>query len=333
MMIGRISMAAALAVAVAIAGGCGDDDAAAPGGNPSCTGPADELPEDLACTGLYADFATKAISPKARPYAPAVAFWSDGLDKDRYIQIPDGQTIDITAADDWKFPVGTKVWKDIHKGPKKIETRYFLKLPDQTWTQTTYVWTEDGSKAVAGPGQDVMVDGQKYHIPSTSECGECHKGRRDRMLGFEAISLGQPGATGLTLDVLAKENKLSPAPARTTVTVAEPALAALHVNCGITCHNNNSGATAYSTNLRMRLGFEEVATKPVDQWEVFGSLVNANTTSPGREGKRIVPGKPEESALIEAINHRGPGQMPPLATTVVDTKMVDTVSNWVKGLH
>ena len=332
MMIGRTSIVATLAVAIAIAAGCSSsDDAAAANGN--CNNAPDQIPDDLACTGLYADFNAKTIAPTARPYAPAVPFWSDGLDKDRYLQLPEGQTIDTSAPDDWKFPVGTKVWKDIHKGPKKIETRYFTKLPDQTWIAGAYVWSEDGTKAIAGAGQDITVDGQPYHIPTTAECSECHKGRKDRMLGLEAISLGQPGATGLTLAVLAQENKLTPPPSRTTVDVKEPALGLLHVNCGITCHNTNSGSTAYSTNLHMRLGFDEIATKPITEWDIYKNTVGADTTSPAREGKRIVAGKPEESALVSAMNHRGEGQMPPIATRVVDQKSVDTISAWIKGLH
>jgi hypothetical protein len=333
MMIGRQTMVAALAVAVAIAAGCSssDDDKANPNGN--CNNAPDEIPDDLACTGLYADFNAKTIAPANRPYTPAVPFWSDGLDKDRYVFIPDGQKIDNSNPDAWVFPVGTKVWKDIHKGPKKVETRYFVKLPDSSWTQGTYVWSDDGLTAKTGAGKDLMIDGEPYHVPTTAECGDCHHGRKDRMLGLEAISLGQPSAQGLTLAMLAQEGKFTVPPSRTTVDVKEPALAILHVNCGITCHNDFQGSTAYGTNLHMRLGFDEIATKPVTEWDVFKNTVNVDTTSPAREGKRIVPGKPEASALVQAINHRGDGQMPPIATKKVDQQSVDTISNWIKGLH
>lgn len=325
-------MVVAMAAAVSIAGACSSSDDAN-GANGNCNNAPDEIPEDLACTGLYSDYATKTIAPTARPYAPAVPFWSDGLDKDRYIFLPEGQTIDATNPDDWKFPVGTKIWKDIHKGPKKVETRYFTKLPDQSWIQGSYVWSDDGMTATSGAGRDITIDGQPYHVPTTAECGDCHHGRKDRMLGFEAISLGQPGATGLNLQALTAENKLVPPLPRTDVKVSEPALAILHVNCGITCHNDYAGATAFSTKLHMRLGFDEIANKPVTEWDVFKNTVNVDTTSPGRDGKRIAPGDPEASALVQAINHRGEGQMPPLATNVVDQKSVDIISTWIKGLH
>lgn len=199
--------------------------------NGNCgAGATDEIPTDIVCTGLYTDITTKTIAPTARRYAPAVAFWSDGLEKDRYIQIPDGQTIDDSAPDDWRFPIGTKVWKDIHNGATKLETRF-------------------------------------------------------------------------------------------------------HVNCRITCHNSNPGSIAYTTELHMRLGFDEVSTKPAEQWEVYTTLVNVETTSPGREGTRVVLGKPEESALIEAMGKRGDGQMPPIATKIVDANSVATVRSWIKGLH
>lgn len=314
------------------AAGCSSSDDTATN-KYTCTNPPDQVPEDIACTGLYADYATKTLAAGIRPYAPGVPFWSDGLDKDRYIQLPEGKTIDISAPDDWKFPVGTKVWKEIRKGAKKIETRYYTKLPDESWLPGAYVWSDDGAKATSGAGKDITFEGQPYHIPTTAQCGDCHHGRKERMLGFEAVSLGLPTATGLTLPVLAQENKLTPPPSRTTVTVAEPALAILHVNCGITCHNDNAGATAYSTNLHMRLGFDEIAAKPVTEWDVFKSTVNVDTRSPARQGKRISPGKPEESTLIQAMSMRGDGQMPPLATKVVDQQSVDVVSAWIRTLH
>jgi hypothetical protein len=328
---GRLAIVAALAAAIATA--CSSSDEAK-SGNGNCGAPSmEEIPDDLACTGLYSDFKTKAIAPTARPYGPAVPFWSDGLDKDRYISLPPGTKIDDSNPDDWKFPVGTKLWKDMHKGATKVETRYFTKVSEDTWLKGSYVWAADGQSAKNQPGADVMVEGQPYHVPTTLDCDSCHHGRKDRILGFEAISLGQAGATGLTLAQLNTEGVLQPPPSRTTVTLPDPALGILHANCGITCHNDNSGATAYQTKLHFRLGFDEVP-KPVEQWDLWATAVNQKTTSPGRAGDlRIDPGKPESSEVIKAMSLRGDGQMPPIATKVVDQKSVDTITAWIKTLH
>ena len=61
------------------------------GSAPIVCGPqTDDAPTELACTGLYADFETGAVAKTARPYAPAVSLWSDGYEKSRWIELPDG---------------------------------------------------------------------------------------------------------------------------------------------------------------------------------------------------------------------------------------------------
>jgi glucose/arabinose dehydrogenase len=46
----------------------------------------------------------------------------------------------------------------------------------------------------------------------------------------------------------------------------------------------------------------------------------------------VAPGDPERSVLLQRLMRRGPGQMPPLATNVVDEQAIDLVRDWIKGL-
>src|SRR5262249_28271401 len=156
-----------------------DDAEGAPAALTSCGSNTDEVPQELSCTGLYADFTKKAVAPNARAYAPAVPLWSDGYEKDRFIMLPDGAKIDATNIDDWRFPVGTKAWKEFRHGAHKIETRFFWKAKDDHWLSASYVWSEDGTKATRGDGTDLTVDGKPYHVPKTTECDQCHRGRKD----------------------------------------------------------------------------------------------------------------------------------------------------------
>jgi len=297
-------------------------------------------PADLACTGLYADAGSKTLSPRVRPFAPAVAFWSDGADKQRFIDLPDGATIDTTSMDEWRFPVGTKVWKEFRFGGRLVETRYFHKVRADRWLQAAYVWSADGASAKKTDGADLDVGGTPYHVPKTSECNDCHRGRKDKLLGFEAISLAQPGATGLTLAVLAAEQRLSAPPAQTSVTLADDATgvssrahAWLHVNCGTSCHTGTSLGTGYGTGLRLRLGWDEVTTKPPSEWELVRSTLDAPVRSPKWAGEaRVVPGDPAASTLYRLLAQRGAEQMPPIATQVVDDGGRSAVEAWIRAL-
>ncbi|MBX3192641.1 MAG: hypothetical protein KF819_36995 [Labilithrix sp.] len=331
-----------LAIAGALVFACDrSEEAVAPAESDVVAGcePSDGAPSDLRCTGLYADFASKTLSPRARPFAPAVAFWSDGADKQRFIDLPDGAPIDTTSMDEWRFPVGTKVWKEFRVSGTLVETRFFHKVRDDRWVHAAYVWSPDGSSATKSDGVDVDVGGVKYHVPKSSECSDCHKGKKDKLLGFEAISLGQPGASGLTLAALAAEGRLSAPPATTSVAIADdgtkraPALAWLHVNCGTSCHTGTTLGTAYGTGLRLKIGFEEIATKPPATWDIVTSTVGVAVKSPKWSGEtRIVAGDASSSLLLRLLAQRGGEQMPPIATKLVDDAGKSAVEVWIAAM-
>ncbi len=311
---------------LAVLAGCSKSSA------PVCGPATDQPPDDLACTGLYSDFDAKTIAEGAREYAPAVALWSDGAEKTRWIQLPAGQTIDATDPDEWKFPAGTKVWKEFRSASRKIETRLLWKTQADHWVLAAYVWSDDGSSAHRGEGATPTVDGRPYHVPSQDECIGCHKGRTDVLLGFEAISLAQPAATGLTLAVLAQENRITPPPAKTAITL-DPGLAELHVNCGVSCHNATSAATRHDSNLRLRVSSNEAANVPVAQWDVYTTTVNVPAKLPLWSGAPIVvPGDPNKSILVSAMTSTDTtGKMPPIARDV-DVAGVMSVEAWIRTL-
>jgi mono/diheme cytochrome c family protein len=167
-------------------------------------------------------------------------------------------------------------------------------------------------------------------VPSAIECNDCHKGRKDILLGFEAISLAQPAATGLTLAALAQENRLAPPPAKTSLTV-DPGLGVLHVNCGVSCHNATPGANGKDSTLRLRIGFDEASSKPVASWQMMATMVNVPATLPAWSGgPRLAPGAPEKSVLVTTMKARGTGQMPP-STQELDFAGIAAVEGFVRG--
>jgi len=51
-----------------------------------------------------------------------------------------------------------------------------------------------------------------------------------------------------------------------------------------------------------------------------------------KDAKLIAPGRPETSVLLYRAGCRGPGQMPPLATSLVDEPAVEMLREWVRGM-
>lgn len=324
---------------------CGllDDEPSAPLVLPASCAADTLLPSsELVCTGLYADIAAKVTAPGVLPYAPAVPLWSDGAEKQRWISLPPAGVIDNTTPTEWIFPTGTKVWKEFSKEGRRVETRLWQKVHERYWVDGTYLWNEDESAATLFMGGDIaLADGATYHVPTQDECQKCHRGRTDRILGFDQVLLGLPGAAGLTLDTLVQQGKLSVPPASTNLTIgddgtgaAAPALAWLHVNCGTTCHNSNSSSTAYSAGMLLRLDPMLLDGRPVGGFDQLTTTVGVATQTPDWIGMiRIVPGAPEQSLLYQLISHRGAGmQMPPIATSVVDDADDALVESWIAAM-
>ena len=50
------------------------------------------------------------------------------------------------------------------------------------------------------------------------------------------------------------------------------------------------------------------------------------------DAKLVAPGAPERSLVLQRIARRGRGQMPQLATSLVDDQAVALFTEWIKGL-
>ena len=108
-------------------------------------------PPKLSDTGLYKDAAVRAIAAGVRPYSPQYPLWADGASKLRWVSLPKGRTIDATDRDAWRFPVGTRFWKEFSFSGQKVETRYIEKTGKDTWIFATYALDDQQREATLAP--------------------------------------------------------------------------------------------------------------------------------------------------------------------------------------
>jgi hypothetical protein len=306
----------------------------------------DGIPDDLECVGLYSDIKTKKVAPDVQSFVPAVPLWSDGADKSRWIRLPPDTKIDNSDPKAWKFPVGTRFFKEFsypETGP--IETRLFLKERDGFWRATAYIWNEDHSSALrddAGKDVDGPAAG-KHHVPSSRECEACHGSREHATLGFEEVSLGTEGAEGLTLATLVEKDLLTDMPQSLELKVgddgsgkSEEIVRWLHINCGMSCHNDDENSEAYSTGLRLKLDPSQLDGRPTNEFSAIKSTVGVMAhTVQWADQLRIVAGDPENSLLYKLVSSRGGGknrQMPPIASLRTDPEHVQMIYDWIKGM-
>ena len=304
-------------------------------------GDAGDLPRELRCTGLYSDWASRTVAPAARPYAPGIVLWSDGAEKSRWIDLPAQSRIDTSDMDEWQFPVDTKFWKEFRLAGRAVETRFLWKRGPAQWFRTTYVWSADGSSATELTTGMTHVGGTSYEIPTQPQCTTCHQGRIDGVLGFEAVSLAAPGATGLTLATLINEGLLTQPPSAPLVIPGSDseraALGWLHANCGTACHNRSPSALAGTTGLYMRLDVERMATvQGTDTWTTAVGQPSNFQKFPGSGLLLIDPGKPDNSAIYFRDSFRDTQgqdfQMPPIDTHAVDDAGVASVRAWITAM-
>jgi hypothetical protein len=329
-----------------IAGPCGDIPT---------DGAATEAPTDLGCTGLYADLGIKKLTDGVRRFAPAYQVWADSASQSRFILLPPG-SIDNSDPDDWILPVGTKAWKEISLEGKQLETRFLWKVAEGTWVKAVYVWTPDGKTATRNDDgvKDAVNDATtQYDIPAAKECDKCHAGKTDRLLGFEAVNLGLPGALGITYDRLALESRFTVPPKRTRFAITAPSeqgpatpghqapgnsLGYLHVNCGVSCHGDRGGGGGDATglDLHMKTSIFDLAEYPsVWAFPAVQTTVGIESTSTKyTKESRIVPGFGKDGGLIITLmSRRDDGQMPPLGTRMPDMRGEKILTTWISSLR
>jgi hypothetical protein len=278
----------------------------------------------LSQSGLYADFASRAIAPGWMEYTPNYPLWADGLDKGRWISLPAGAKVDTSDMDHWQFPVGTRFMKQFASAGAPLETRLIEKTGDATWKMGAYVWRQDGSDADWTQAGAPSVLGTDHDVPSLPQCQQCHQGEPGKILGFSAIQL-PPSVLAMDLYTNPPNPNGYPPPGDATAALA---MGTLHGNCG---HCHNPGGYAYPiVNQVLRLSTSESgATATPDMTALYQSTVNVATTIYTSLPWRILPGDPSMSAVWARMSIRGAGQMPPIATKHVDQQGADNVAAWI----
>ncbi len=328
------------------------EDGAGEGGSPDA---APDAPLLLSQTGLFAGIASDgglAIAAGIESYQPKYPLWSDGADKQRWVYVPPGTTIDTRNPDHWSFPVGTKFWKEFALAGQRIETRLVWRFGPGAgdFLYAAYHWqlAADGgpaTDAVAVSPRSIVgvqdANGTSHDIPPVTDCVRCHGREPEHVLGFGAIQLSH-SLPGLTLSQVNAKGWTSPPLADDYpipgTTLEQDALGYLHGNCG-NCHNDVPGLVGPPyMNLRVFVG-----TATVQDSNAFLTAVNQPVTrfvsnSP-KITYRIAGGDPGTSCVWFRMSVRSgvnnvidARQMPPLASEEVDDAGLSTIGTWIATL-
>lgn len=314
-----------------------------------------EPPRLLSETGLYA--ADGSVAAANAPYAPQYPLWTDGADKARWIHLPEGARIDVTDVDAWRFPVGTKLWKEFAWGGRKVETRLLWLAAPGEWVFAAYRWNDAQTEAELAPAEGVfnvheVAPGRHHSIPGRGDCLACHGAGPATVLGFDALQLSDhrdpraPHAEPLpdgavTLRSLVAADRFSPPRPelasrppriRTQDPAERAALGYLSANCG-SCHNSTGPLARLGLDLRHDVSGDPHAPEPAIATALGARGVYLVPAVPPDSSRVVAPGAPSHSTLVYRLNSRRPSsQMPPLGSVLADDEAVALVREWIAGL-
>ncbi len=327
-----------------------------------------KFPRRLSETGLYVSVQENKPHPGLIPYSVNSPLWSDGADKERFIALPGQTQIEFGTNRGWNFTDGAVLVKTFSlpvrgkAAPRRIETRLLRRQQGQ-WAGYSYLWNEDQTDAelVAAEGRDQTfevcdakapggVRQQTWHYPSRVECLVCHSRAANWVLGLTEMQMNKvhdypagPANQLRTLEHLGlfrgqrnpknKPEAPTPLPKRPeqyralvnpydrSADLDKRARSFLHANCS-QCHVSAGGG-----NAMMELEYNT----PRDKMNVVNAKPQ-HTSFEIPDAKLIVPGQPEKSVLFLRVSRRGPNQMPPLASNLVDQEAIEMLREWIRTM-
>jgi len=299
---------------------------------------AGDLPQQLSQTGYFSAADPAEPLNCFVPYTVNAPFWSDGLDKQRWLALPQGAVIDNSDDANWSFPDGSVLIKTFLINEVPVETRLLMRHYDGKWAGYTYEWNDDLTDAdLVSGGKTKQVDGRTWIFPSSSDCLRCHTTAAGRTLGLETGQLNgdlfypAENATLNQLDYLASNDMLFQAPPDQAPIVPDPfaggvdlgqrARAYLHTNCSA-CHRPD-GPTPSTMDLRF-------TTAPADMAVCDQPVLGADLGVV--DPRLLAPGLPDKSILLLRTQRRDTYAMPPLASEMADVQGGALLREWILGL-
>jgi uncharacterized repeat protein (TIGR03806 family) len=314
-----------------------------------------KMPPLLSQTGAFSD--TRALVPGKGmiPYDLAVAFWSDGAGKSRWVAVPNDK-IKFSATGEWVFPKGTVFVKTFElptdaadsSVKRRLETRLLVCDSAGGVYGVVYKWRPDNSDAdLLGTSQTEEIPiktamgemrNQPWYYPSRPDCLACHNANAGGVLGVKARQLNRAYTypTGVTDNELRAWNHLGLfAPAVDSADLPKiPTLAAaddptrnvqdrarsyLDANCA-QCHRPG-GTVAY---------FDARYDTPLEKQELIDGPVLIDQ---GIDRPRVIsPHDIWRSIAFMRMNTVDDIKMPPIARETIDHKGVNLLRDWITSL-
>lgn len=293
------------------------------------------------------------------PYVLNTPLYSDYAEKERFIRLPAGASVNYQSKGVLDFPTGTLLIKtfyypaDFRKpglAKQILETRLLINEASE-WKAITYVWNDEQTEAfleIAGDDKQVEFidrEGKKqqvrYVIPNQNQCKGCHNlndllkpigltvAQLNGKLKYSTGTKNQIDywkARKMLLNVPAKNNipKMAVWNDPTTGDLNTRARAYLDVNCAH-CHRKEGPAQTSG----MLLNADEKDPTAIG---INKAPVAAGKGSGGRMVD-ILPGDANGSILWYRMQTQAPGErMPELGRNLIHAEGLALIREWIENM-
>ena len=324
------------------------------------------FPRRLSETGLFSSTSAHVMADGVVPYNVNAPGWHDGASIERYMAVPDDDTVKYTGSR-WSFGDGAVLMQTLSLpddttswSMKRIETRILTKQNNE-WAGYSYVWSDDQEDAtlVDRDGMIVELDASGddapsvWTYPSRADCMSCHSRAANYVLGISTTQMYRMSDN----DAGSRQQILELRDRGVLVDVPQPVVSYLEGAPSTEVAANEVGdairrplVSPYDetqpANLRVRsylhvncsschvsagggnARMELAFPKPFKEMGLIDSLPQHDTF--GIANARLVAaGDSDSSVLFQRISRRSRGQMPPLGTSHVDHAAVQLVNQWI----
>jgi uncharacterized repeat protein (TIGR03806 family) len=282
------------------------------------------------------------------PYEVISPLWSDNADKQRFMALPDGETVNLDEQGDFIFPAGTVLMKHFLLNGRLVETRLLMHHADR-WAGYSYEWQYDNNgnptdAQLLSGSFSKTIEGQNWYFPGPGECLQCHTSSAGIALGPETKQLNTNyyyAATGRTANQLQTleaigvfSSNLTPQLKSTKLYALDDSRADLqtraksylHSNCAH-CHQPNEVNTT-DMDLRFHIPLQDMNICDAPPLRDDFGLTNPKLIDPN--GTYV---EPNSILLLRVQADADDGRrMPPMATEIVDTSAVEILKQWIAEL-
>jgi uncharacterized repeat protein (TIGR03806 family) len=311
-------------------------------------------PPLLSQTGVFTDLPTLTPAPSMIPYDVNMPLWSAGMDKRRWVMIPnDGvanspaEQITYSENGAWELPVGSVFVKHFARPDNgaPLETRLMVRGTDG-WGGVTYKWRANGAEAdllEGGAEETLTVHGQTfdYLYPSRSQCNLCHTPVAGPVLGFRTRQLNGSfaypgGETANQIESLSVAGfipqSITVADLQAVLTSASAADPAVSDEEWTRSYLDSNCAHCHQPGASSRASFDALLSTPLaNQGIVCGPVIDGL----GAPAPAVIkPGSIANSVMLLRMNTSDECcSMPPLAKGIVDDEAVARVASWILGME